>query len=470
MSDVDRENASIPPIGAVLAGKYEVERVLGAGAMGVVVAARHRLLRKTVALKLISGSREARSTAVARFTREARAIAGLASDHIVRILDFGLDEGVPFMVMQYLPGRDLASEVRARGGKLPQVEAVDYVIHACAGLAVAHAAGIVHRDIKPENLLLTARASGEALVVIVDFGISKTLNPQEELSLTVSQTTLGSPLYMSPEQIRDSKTVDARTDVWSLGVVLQFLLTGKPAFTAGDASGVLAAVIADQPARLRADAPEIAADLEEVVLRCLEKKPAFRYESTAVLAQALAPYASEAGAALARTIPAVRVRAAQSPLAPESASALVSLDPGTFSSTTRGPGASSRSAGRRWIAFGFTTVGLCIAGAAVTLRSPEAAGLGTGVMESRAPAATQATASFDPPTPRAPEPAAPASSASTTVLAAPSPTLPAPLRALAPPPRGLSRAQIPIVPRSARPGPGGEDSGMGPSDPFDTAE
>jgi serine/threonine protein kinase len=372
MNPADDERTSIPRIGEVLAGKYEVQRVLGAGAMGVVVAARHRLLGQTVAIKLIAGSRESRSNAVVRFTREARAVAALASDHVVRILDFGLlDDGRPFMVMQHLVGRDLTAEVRARGGKLRQVDAVDYVIQACAGLAVAHASGIVHRDIKPTNLLLTKRANGEPLVVIVDFGISKTpKESEEELSLTASQTTLGSPLYMSPEQIRDAKAVDARTDIWALGVVLRFLLTGKPAFTARDASGVLAAVIADEPAPLRTDAPEVSAGLEQVVARCLEKKAAFRYGSSRELAQALAPYASASGRALASTIANAAAIAPPVHLSSEVALSMDDLQPGTFASTTRGASAPPIEMRARWraaLGLALTTGSVAVA-AAIALR------------------------------------------------------------------------------------------------------
>jgi serine/threonine-protein kinase len=251
------------------------------------------------------------------------------------------------------------------------------VIQACAGLAVAHAAGVVHRDIKPGNLFLTKRPSGEPLVVIVDFGISKVLASEEELSLTLSQTTLGSPLYMSPEQIRDSKNVDRRTDVWSLGVVLRFLLTGRPAFTAGDASGVLAAVIADEPAPLRADLPTIDPGLEDVVSRCLQKKPGFRYGSVAELANALAPFASEKGAALARTLAA---GTASSP-PPEEVSLAPTADAGTFASTTRGPRASAHPLASKGAPLvGIVTL-LC-AGAAVAV----------GVALRRAPAAAEGNA------------------------------------------------------------------------------
>jgi eukaryotic-like serine/threonine-protein kinase len=483
MTDVDHERKSIPRIGAVLAGKYEVERVLGAGAMGVVVAAQHRLLRQTVALKLISGSRETRTTAVARFTREARAIAGLASDHIVRILDFGLlDEGTPFMVMQYLPGRDLASEVRARGGKLPQVEAVDHVIHACAGLAIAHGAGIVHRDIKPGNLLLTTRANGEPLVVIVDFGISKTLQSEEELSLTLSQTTLGSPLYMSPEQIRDSKTVDARTDIWSLGVVLRFLLTGKHAFTAGDASGVLAAVIADEPAPMRADVPEIDPGLESVVSRCLEKKAAFRYGSAAALAEALAPYASEAGGALARGIPGVRIGSALTEARrtegmEATGAVLRAHDVGTFASMTGTPRRSLRSTGRLPAVIGTAAALACAAAIGITvLRAHPAVEEPAALMREPGPAGL----SLSPPASHAalrtslePEALPSPSSAPPVPTDAGRPALAASLRRVhAPPVVSASRRLSPAPPASVSvaeaPAPGRAIDA--PSDPLDTAK
>jgi serine/threonine-protein kinase len=326
--------AGAPTPGTVLAGKYVVERVLGAGAMGVVVSVRHRVLGQRLAIKLIADSREARPIAIERFTREAQAVAGLTSDHIVRVQDFGvLDDGTPFMVMDHLDGRDLAAEVRANGRGLPVVDAVDYVIQACAGLAVAHAAGIVHRDIKPGNLVLTRRSRGEPLVVIVDFGISKVQKGAEDLTLTASQTTLGSPHYMSPEQIRDAKRVDARTDIWSLGVVLRFLLTGNPPFAARDASGVLAAVIADTPPPLVDEAPEVPEALAAVVERCLQKRAEFRYASVAELAHALAPYASPAGQAIASTF--AKPGAEPAPADPSLGAPRATFASETFSSMTR---------------------------------------------------------------------------------------------------------------------------------------
>jgi serine/threonine-protein kinase len=393
------DTLSAPQIGAVLAGKYEVERVLGSGAMGVVVAAEHQLLRHTVAIKLIAGKREDAAKAVLRFTREARAIAGLVSDHIVRVLDFGLlEEGQPFLVMQYLRGHDLACEVRERGGKLPPAEAVDLVIQACDGLATAHAAGVIHRDIKPGNLVLTQRPNGAPLLVIVDFGISKSTAEEAEETLTASQATLGSPLYMSPEQIRDPSSVDARTDVWSLGVVLRFLLTGKPAFVASDASGVLAAVIADEPTPLRDEAPEVDEGLADVVGRCLEKRRAFRFGSAAELARALAPYASEAGAAQASRIAdaapnAVRISVVTTPApAPEAEGA------GTFASTTRGPApppVAKRRASRALIGVG-AALGL-VGAAAFALTGPEplVAKLGVAVADLGTRAAVKMTPQHD---------------------------------------------------------------------------
>jgi len=336
---VSEPQPEVPSVGAVIGEKYQVERVLGNGAMGIVVAARHVLLGHAVAIKLLAGPHEARPASLKRFLREARAIAALASDHVVRLFDFGTSSnGAPFIVMQYLAGRDLEAEVRARGGPLSPTDAVDFVIQACAGLAAAHAQGIVHRDIKPSNLFLTRRSDGSPLVVVIDFGISKMATwLVEDGNLTSSQTTLGSPLYMSPEQIRDAKAVDLRTDIWSLGAVLWFLLSGKPAFAAGDASATIASVIADELMPLRRDAPNVSQALEEIVARCLQKKADFRYPSGADLARALAPHASTRGRELAAAIGLETNRGLHPRNFHREDTSLELQPPGaTFATTTRG--------------------------------------------------------------------------------------------------------------------------------------
>jgi serine/threonine-protein kinase len=289
--------------GDVVAGRYVVDEVLGSGGMGVVVRARHRTLGHAVAIKCMRGHLLRQAEAFARFVREARAVAGIQSEHVVRVLDFGVDDaGLPFIVMEYLVGRDLLQELSARG-VLPVIEAVDHIVEACAGLAVAHGRGVVHRDIKPANLFLAVQPNLERRVKLLDFGVSKFDDADGEVELTRTTASLGSPSYMSPEQVRDARRVDHRSDLWSLGVVLHRLLTGTNPFQGRGVGAVSAAVVADAPQRLREARPELPEALEAIVLRCLEKSPGDRYPTAASLAMALAPFASERGRLEAARIP-----------------------------------------------------------------------------------------------------------------------------------------------------------------------
>ena len=205
--------------GDVLAGKYRVDRVLGVGGMGVVVAATHLQLQQRVALKFMLDAGLAQPTQVERFGREARAAVRLRSDHVARVLDVGtLETGSPYIVMEYLDGSDIGSVLEQRGA-MPVDMAVDCVLQACDAVAEAHALGIVHRDLKPRNLFLTTRNDGRALVKVLDFGISKHTTGSD-LSLTRTTEIMGSPSYMSPEQFRSAKLVDERTDIWALGAIL----------------------------------------------------------------------------------------------------------------------------------------------------------------------------------------------------------------------------------------------------------
>ena len=213
---------SLPRVeqGDVLAGKYRVDRVLGVGGMGVVVAATHLQLEERVALKFMLPEAYGDPDLAARFTREARAAVKLKSEHVARVLDVGtLDTGAPYIVMEYLDGTDLADELHKKG-PLPVHEAAEYVLQACDALAEAHALGIVHRDLKPANLFLTRRGDGSPLVKLLDFGISKTSAFNDAgVAMTKTAAMMGSALYMSPEQMTSPKDVDARADVWALGTI-----------------------------------------------------------------------------------------------------------------------------------------------------------------------------------------------------------------------------------------------------------
>ena len=221
MSEKIRARSPVQP-GDVVGGKYRVERVLGAGGMGVVVSATHVELGQSVALKFILQEALTGQGAVERFMREARAAVRLKSEHVARVSDVGRDhEDRPYMVLELLEGQDLA-RVNKTKGPLPVADAVEYVLQACEALVEAHAAGIVHRDLKPQNLFVSRKLNGAPLVKVLDFGIAKAIGPAAvgQMSLTDSQQVIGSPLYMAPEQMRSARTADARTDIWALGVIL----------------------------------------------------------------------------------------------------------------------------------------------------------------------------------------------------------------------------------------------------------
>jgi serine/threonine-protein kinase len=279
-----------PRPGDLIAGKYRLERLLGEGGMGAVYAASHTQLREPVALKFLRAAAARSPDLVERFKREARAAVRIKSEHVARVLDVGtLPTGEPFMVMEMLAGMDLHKLSAARG-PLPIPEAAVFLTQVCDAVSEAHLYGIVHRDLKPANLFLTRRADGSPLVKVLDFGISKVSGEEEDQNLTATTDVLGSPLYMSPEQIRSPRDVDARADVWALGAILYKLLTGKAAFAAQTSSASLAKIVADPPPPLRAARPDAPAELEALVLRCLEKDVTRRVQSAAELARALAPY------------------------------------------------------------------------------------------------------------------------------------------------------------------------------------
>jgi serine/threonine-protein kinase len=289
----------------LVAGKYRPVRLIGEGGMGFVVEAEHVVLERSVAIKLMKPATIRVPGAASRFLREARAAVSIEGEHVARVLDVGsvdardavvlrevLDdvaEGTPYMVMELLRGEDLATLLRARG-RLPIDEAIDYVLQACEAIAEAHRLGIVHRDLKPANLFLTARPDGTPLVRVLDFGISKMRAPDDGCTTTAG-SALGSPRYMSPELIRDAKTVDARADVWALGCILYELVSGLPAFDSDSIAGLAARIATDPAPRVRAAVPTVPAALERVIVACLEKEPARRISCVAELARSLAPMA-----------------------------------------------------------------------------------------------------------------------------------------------------------------------------------
>ena len=280
---------------AVVDGKYRVGALLGEGAMGSVYSAEHVLLGHRVAIKFLRTSVDT-ETVRSRFIREAKATMALRSEHIVRVFDLGvLSSKTPYMVLEYLEGTDLRALIRQRGA-LPVEEAVDYAIQACEALAEAHANGIVHRDLKPQNLFRTRLANGSACIKLLDFGVSKfEEHAPSDHELTTSQVLLGSPALISPEQIRSSSRVDARADVWSLGIVLYMLLGGGKPFEGDGLTSLCASIMVDPPRPLAGRCPEVPKELESVIFSCLEKSRDLRMPTVAQLASALAPFASAEG-------------------------------------------------------------------------------------------------------------------------------------------------------------------------------
>jgi serine/threonine protein kinase len=305
MPEPDPSNSGVPSSrvqpGDLIAEKYEVERVLATGGMGVVLAAQHKQLKRRVALKFLLPELCQASDVVARFLREAQAMTTIQNEHVTRVLDVGTtSDGSPFMVMEYLEGEDLGQTLERRQ-RLSVTEAVEYVLQAMEALAEAHINGFVHRDLKPSNLFVTNRPDGSPLVKVLDFGISKAVANDGVADLTHAQGILGSPLYMSPEQIRSSRSVDVRADIWALGIILHELIAGRPPFEAEAVSAVLASIVADDPVPLSSVAPDAPPALSNVILRCLRRKREERYSTVAELATDLQPFAShEARLSIAR--------------------------------------------------------------------------------------------------------------------------------------------------------------------------
>jgi eukaryotic-like serine/threonine-protein kinase len=278
--------------GQIIGERYLVGEVLGGGGMGVVCAGTHVLLGTPVAIKLIHSELKDEPEAVQRFVNEARAAAALSGEHIARVFDVGLlPSGEPYLVMEQLEGIGLDQHL-AQQGRLEPALAVELVRQACEGLAEAHAAALVHRDIKPANLFLTRRIDGQLSLKILDFGIAKRrVEGDRSRALTNPGKSLGSPWYMSPEQMLTPASVDERADVWSLGVLLFELLTGRVPFDGETVPQVCANVLRASPPPLHDYRDDVAPGLELVMLRCLEKEPEQRFRSMAELARALLPFA-----------------------------------------------------------------------------------------------------------------------------------------------------------------------------------
>jgi serine/threonine protein kinase len=400
----------VPESGDVVAGKYAVERVLGAGGMGVVVAARHLQLGQRVAIKFMRGEAVHDANSVERFLREARASVALTSEHVAKVLDVGtLENGSPYMVIEYLAGVDLA-QVILRDGPLPVEEAVGYVVQACEAVAEAHVLGIVHRDLKPANLFATRRMDGTTLIKVLDFGISKAASVTGEFgaSLTMSGMVMGSPGYMSPEQVRSAKGVDARSDIWSLGVILYELLSGRCPFVGETLGDTLAKIVSEAPPSVASRRPDLPQGLVAVVHGCLERSLGARIQTVGDLAAKLLPFAPRDSAISVdriRRMTHISTGGRSHPTPSTTAEARPETQPATDQPWEKS-GMSAAASSRRW--FGLAAAAVVVVACAVslvawlTLRVPPA------------PAAVSATVAPSPPVPAA-APVAPAPPAATVL-------------------------------------------------------
>jgi serine/threonine-protein kinase len=306
--DSERESAGRPiglEHGAPFVAGYRFDRVLGQGGMGIVLAARHEKSKDLVAVKLIRPDRAGDPACVQRFLREGEIARQLESEHVARVLSVGTREsGEPYLIMEYLEGESLESLLHTKG-PLAIETAVDYLLQVCEAVAEAHALGIVHRDLKPANLFVTRRSDGSDCVKVLDFGISKWTAGEAAAgvaSLTTTASPVGSPRYMSPEQLTRVSSVDARTDIWALGVVLFEFLTGEHPFAAESVAYLCARILRDRPRSLRSIDSAFPSGLDDLCLHCLAKDPARRMPSIGNLAVALAPYATARGRAAIRRI------------------------------------------------------------------------------------------------------------------------------------------------------------------------
>jgi tRNA A-37 threonylcarbamoyl transferase component Bud32 len=298
--------------GDVLAGKYRIGGTIGAGAMGTVVAAHHLILDERVAIKFLRADWQDRAGAVARFVHEARAAVRIRNEHVVRVFDIAVvDGGPPYIVMEYLDGCDLAAKLRD-GGPLRVEDAVDYLLEACEAMAEAHRLDIVHRDLKPANLFLCARKGEPPGIKVLDFGISKTLRTVpttldldetvHSAGVTQARAILGSPFYMSPEQMESAGDVDARTDIWALGVTLFELVTGGYPYTGTSLIQVYSKMVSQDSSIWRAALIKSSEGLRPIFAKCLAHERENRYASVAELASALAPFGSDRAAASLRRL------------------------------------------------------------------------------------------------------------------------------------------------------------------------
>ncbi len=442
--------------GDVLAGKYRVDKVLGAGGMGVVVAAHHLQLDERVALKFLLPEALANPEAVARFDREARAAVKIKSEHVARVIDVGkLETGSPYMVMEYLDGSDLSAWLQKRGSP-PAQQVVDFVLQACEAIAEAHSLGIVHRDLKPANLFCIRRPDGSLSIKVLDFGISKVMVKGEgagEMSMTRTSAIVGSPVYMSPEQMQASKGVDARTDVWALGIILFELLTGSVPFDSATVTELAIRVAIEPPPPVSRYRKDIPPRLEQLIFKCLEKQREQRFQNVGELALALLEFGSgHAKASVDRILGTLKsagmvARAPDEPDVRDSIPAPRAAGPSVATAAAWGSGTLATHRGKTAIAAAGAVGAIALLGGLLVLRKGPAPA--PAPASATVPAVVQPSASPPPtPSPAAPPVATLAAPATGPGPSSPTPPTPAPVAAAVPEPHA-SRAQRPSIAKPA---------------------
>ena len=460
--DADRAILKKLEVGAIIDGKYRIDEVIGRGAMGVVVGATHMQLHEKVALKFLHVKGQGdHGEFHTRFRREAKVSAKLKNEHITRVLDVGLSDNLPFMVMDHLVGADLRAMLNAKG-RLGVAQAVDYIVQVCEGVAEAHAKGIVHRDLKPSNLFVTTRSDGSDLIKILDFGISKWSAEGEVGELTHTGVVLGSPKYMAPDQLFGSSDVDARADVWSIGAILYEMLAGQPPFNQSSLARICAELSsARMPPSITASNPDVSSALEAVIFRCFERERTARIQNVALLAGALldavnAPFASEVRVRIAATLDP---SAAKDPLA--SLGHLTTTGAFRASPSSRGSGStqagvtSEEAAARRrpglvLVALVLLLAVIAVVGSIAMKRDDKSTGSASAIATT-APTATTATATDTAtPTPSATESATESASAEPPKTRFVPPPIPARTAAAA---AATTTAQAPTPPTTAAPPP-----------------
>ncbi len=423
--------------------------------MGVVVAAHHLVLEEKVAIKLLLPEAIGNADAMNRFVREARAAVRIRSEHVARVSDVGyLESGAPCIVMEHLQGVDLGGLAQDLP-PLPVEQAIDFVLQACEAIADAHALGIVHRDLKPANLFWTQRSDGQACIKVLDFGISKLLTPQAPGDMTRTNAIIGSPYYMSPEQMQASRNVDVRTDVWSLGVIVFELLAKRPPFLGESISDLAINVATAAPLPLRSLRPDVPEGLERVIATSLEKARDRRYQTIGDFAVALGPFGSPAAMASVERIVGT-LRQAGVPTNPPPALAM-SGPTIRDTSTASSWGQTGQSSNRRATIAGITVAGAIalVGGALLAMRA----------MQPRPPVVTaDTTPPVAPPAPAAPSvsvlqpltmPASASVAAGTDASSSlsshpvPSPPAPQPGRRGVVPPPAPAPAPTPAAPNAA---------------------